>query len=564
MGMMESRKLESYLKLAIGLVLVVLLNLLAARFFYRFDLTEENRFTIKPATREMLRNLDDIVYVEVYLDGELNSGFKRLQRSIRETLEEFRVYSGNNIQYTFNDPSAAMSEQARGEFMRDLSNKGITPTRVIATSDGNRSEKLIFPGALISYGGEERGVMLLQGNQAGTAEEKLNQSIEGIEYALASTINELTTVQRLRIGMVRGHNELDSAEIISFERSASRMYDLEEIRLSSGVPANVSALVIAKPKTPFSENEKYHLDQYLMKGGKVLMLIDKLQASMDSASNEFNYAFPYELNLDDQLFKYGVRVNNDLVQDNSAAPYPIITGMMGDQPQIQLIEWPFFPIINRFGDHPVTRNLNAVLGRFVSTIDTVKAEGVQKTPLMLTSDYSRSVVAPVKVSIQDLRQNLTPDKLNKQNIPVAYLLEGTFNSLYANRFIPDGMDEETFVNKAVPGAKLLVVGDGDIIRNDVNPRTGEPLALGFDPINQQTYGNEDFLLNALNYMVEEGGLITARNKQIQIRPLDDVQIENETLKWQLLNLVLPVILIVLFGVLRHYWRKRKYTRFSNS
>ena len=294
------------------------------------------------------------------------------------------------------------------------------------------------------------------------------------------------------------------------------------------------------------------------------MLIDKLQASMDSASNEFNYAFPYELNLDDQLFNYGVRINNNLVQDQSASPYPIITGNMGGQPQIQLIEWPFFPILNRFGDHPATRNLNAVLGRFVSTIDTVKADGVKKTPMLFTSGYSRAVTAPVKVSIQDLRQNLTPDKLNQQNLPVAYLLEGTFPSLYANRFKPKGVDESNFMPLADDRAKILLIADGDMIRNDINPRSGAPQALGYDPITQQNFGNEDLLLNALNYLIEESGLITARNKEIAIRPLDEVKVAEESITWQMINLVLPVLAIILFGVIRHYWRKRKYTGFRSS
>ncbi len=561
---LESRKLESYLKLAIGLVAVVLLNVLSASWFHRFDLTEEKRYTIKPATREMLGALDDVVYVEVYLEGELNADFKRLQRSIQETLEEFRIYSGNKVQFTFNDPRAGRSQQAVDEFERYLSQRGITPTQVIATQDGNRTEKRIYPGAVISYGGMEEGVMLLRGNQAGTAREKLNQSIEGIEYALASAINELTSVERKRIGLVRGHDELDSLDIYAFEQSAGRMYDLEEVRLGAGMPENIAVLVIAKPTLSFSEIEKYYLDQYLMHGGKVMMLLDKLQANMDSANNEFNYAFPYELNLDDQLFNYGVRINNNLVQDQSAAPYPVITGTMGGQPQIQLIEWPFFPIINRFGDHPVTRNLNAVLGRFVSTMDTVKAAGVKKVPLLFTSDYSRAVTAPVKVSIQDLRRNLTPDMLNKQNLPVAFLLEGTFPSLYANRFKPRGVDETIFREKARKEAKLIVVADGDIIRNDINPRTGAPQPLGFDPFTQRTFGNEDFLLNALNFLVEEEGLITARNKQVAIRPLDEVQINQESLKWQLINLVLPVLVIILFGVVRHYWRKRKYTGYPTT
>ncbi|MEJ2004482.1 MAG: gliding motility-associated ABC transporter substrate-binding protein GldG [Cyclobacteriaceae bacterium] len=561
---LESRKLESFLKLGVGIALLVVINMLGSRYFHRFDLTSEGRYTIKPATRTMLENLDDVVYVEVYLDGELNSGFKRLQQAVRETLEEFRIYSGNNVQYVFNDPSAAMGENARAQFMQSLSQLGIQPTNIIEEKDGERNERLIFPGAIVSYGGAERGVMLLKGNQASSPDEKLNQSIEGVEYALASAIFELTNIEQQQVGMVRGHGELDSLESAGFEQAIRDHYALRDVHLASDDLSMLSALVIAKPEAQFTEVEKYRLDQYLMNGGKILMLIDKLQANMDSASNEFNYAFPFDLNIDDQLFRYGIRVNNTLIQDASSAKYPIVTGQMGGQPQIQLIQWPFFPLINRFADHPITNNLNAVKGRFMSTMDTVKAEGVIKTPLMFTSDYSRSINAPVKVSIQDLRQNLTPEKLNQRNLPVAYLLEGGFRSLYENRFKPGEVDESAFVARAEQGAKLLVIADGDIGRNDINPRTGMPQALGYDPFEETTFGNEDLLMNALHYMIDVKGLITARNKEIAIRPLDRVKISEERRFWQFVNLVLPVIVIVLFGIVRHYSREPPITHFPGS
>ncbi|MCA6073853.1 gliding motility-associated ABC transporter substrate-binding protein GldG [Fulvivirga sedimenti] len=561
---LESRKLESILKLAVGIAALVVLNLLASRYFHRFDLTSEGRYTIKPATRQMLENLDDVVYVEVFLDGELNAGFKRLQRSVRETLEEFRIYSGNNVQYTFKDPSAALGESARNQFMQSLSQLGIQPTNIIEEKDGQRNERLIFPGAIISYGGAERGVMLLRGNQASSPEEKLNESIESIEYSLASAIFELTNIEQKQVGIVKGHGELDSLESAGLELAVQKHYTLRDIRLGSDDLGALSAMIIAKPEQPFNEREKYALDQYLMSGGKVLMLIDKLQANMDSASNEFNYAFPFDLNIDDQLFRYGIRVNNTLIQDISSAKYPIVIGSMGDQPQIQLIQWPFYPLINRFADHPVTNNLNAVKGRFMSTIDTVKAEGLRKTPLMFTSDYSRSLSAPVKVSIQDLRENLSPDKLTQKNLPVAYLIEGEFRSLYENRYKPEGTDESSFIARSSDDAKLLVIGDGDIARNDINTRNGMPQVLGYDPFEQTTFGNEDLLMNALHFMIDEKGLITARNKEIEIRPLDKVKIANERTYWQIINLIVPVLILIIFGIVRSYWRKRKFTGFKTN
>lgn len=554
----KSKQLEDILKLLIGLVVVIIVNQLAGKFYQRFDLTEEGMYSIKPPTKEILRSLDDVVYVEVYLDGALNAGFKRLRNSIEETLEEFRVYGGSNIQYTFNDPTRAMSQNAKNEFMQSLIQKGIQPTNIIDNRNGQRVERLVFPGAVISYGGVEKGVMLLKGNQSLTAEQKLNQSIENIEYELASTINELSSVERKTVGLIQGHGTLSDIEIAGLTNGLREQYLVKSVSLNDKV--NVNALIIAKPTKRFSEKEKYHLDQYLMNGGNVFFLLDKLRANMDSAVNEHNYSFPVDLNLDDQLFKYGARINNDLIQDNSSGVYPIVVGNMGDQPQVRLMPWPFFPLINRFGDHPITKNLNAIVGRFVSTVDTVAVPGVKKTPLLFTSDYSRSVNAPVKVSIQDLRKNLTPDMLNEQNIPVAWLLEGSFPSLYKNRFKPEGVDAKDFVEVANGDASILVVGDGDIAKNDVNPKTGQPQELGFDPFLNETFANKEFIMNALAYMMDSDGLILARNKEVKIRPLDKVKVETESLKWQVINLVMPVVLLIIFGVVRYYLRKRKFTK----
>lgn len=558
---LESKRTEDILKLIIGFIFIIWVNILSSAFFERFDLTEEKRYTIKSATKDMLAGLEDRVYVEVYLEGELNASFERFQRSIRETLEEFRIYSNNKVQFTFIDPAAALTENARGEFMQDIMSKGIQPTRVIDEKDGSSETKLIFPGAMVSYGGAEQGVMLLAGNQAATAEEKINQSIEGVEYAIASAIYDLTSIERKSIGIVRGHDELTDIQIAGLTTELKSSYKLQEINLSNKVVA-MDALIIAQPKVAFTEQEKYNLDQYVMSGGKVLLFMDKLQANMDSASSEANYSFPYTLNLDDQLFKYGVRVNNDLIQDNSAARYPINVGTSEDQSEIKLIKWWFYPIINRFGDHVITRNLDAVVSKFASTMDTIKSVGVKKTPLLFTSDYSRSMTAPVNVSIQDLKKNLTPEMLNQANLPIAYLLEGTFSSLYKNRFKPENIEEADFNEESSDKAKLLVVSDGDLIRNDINPQTGNPQPLGFDPFAQTTYANQDFILNALNYMLDENGLITARSKEIKIRPLDKVKISEERAYWQVINLVLPILALLVYGGIRLFLRKRKYTGFK--
>ncbi|MFN8888087.1 MAG: gliding motility-associated ABC transporter substrate-binding protein GldG [Cyclobacteriaceae bacterium] len=556
-----SKKIGDLLLWANGLVLLVLINVLASTHFFRIDLTEEKRYTIKPQTKEMLANLDDEVFVEVFLEGDLNPGFKRFQKAIRETLDEFRIYSNNKIKYTFTDPNQAIGEKARNEFMSDLAAKGISPMNVIETKDGQRVEKFVFPGALVSYGGFETGVMMLKGSRAQGSQEVLNQSIENVEFELANAIYKMANTNRKKLGWVKGHGELDSLQMASFNAALLEQYDVFKTDLSKKKSFNhYDALIIAKPCAEFSEKEKYHLDQYLMRGGKALLLLDRLDASMDSASSENYFAFPYNLNLDDQLFKYGVRINSDLIQDRVSGKYPIVVGNAGNRPQMMQLDWPFFPLLNQYADHPITRNMDAIQSKFVSSIDTVKAVSVKKTPLVFSSAYSRKLTAPVKVSVNDLRRQLKEESFASGKIPVAYLLEGTFTSVYKNRFVPEGVDSAKFLEQSVP-TKIIVMADGDIARNDINPRENKPQQLGYDPFSRYTFANQDLLLNMVAYLTDENGLIKTRNKEVKIRPLDKEKIRNERTYWQLINLVLPLIVLVAMGLLLTYMRKARYARF---
>ncbi len=556
----QNKKIGDLLLLANTLLFVVILNILGSWYFVRIDLTEEKRYTIKQQTKDLLKNLDDVVYVEVYLEGELNPGFERFKKSIRETLEEFRIYSDDRIQYTFTDPNLAMGEKARNEFIAELNAKGIAPRNVIENKDGQRVEKLVFPGALVSYGGMETGVMLLKGNAMQGSQQVLNQAIEGVEYELANAIHKLTNMNRKKVGFITGHGELSGLAIASFENALSEQYDIGAVGLTSKEKlADYDALVLAKPTQSFSNRDKYNLDQYLMRGGRLLLLLDRLDAVMDSASSDNYFAFPYDLNLDDQLFKYGVRINQDLIQDRVSGRYPIVVSNAG-KPQIMQMEWPFFPLINQYADHPITRNLDASLVKFTSSIDTIKAVGIKKTPLLFSSSYSRKAVAPVKVGVNDLRNQLQSNDFNAGKIPVAYLLEGMFTSVFKNRFAPEGADASGFLSESA-ATKLIVIADGDIIRNDVNPRDGVVQPLGFDPFSQYTFANQDLLLNSIAYLMEEDGLIKARNKEIKIRPLDKEKIKEERLFWQVMNLLVPLLLVVAFGWSRSYWRKLKYSKF---
>ncbi len=559
MKLLDSKGLTQVLKIAIIISLAIMVNNIASLYYIRLDLTEENRYSISDATKKMLENLEEDIYIEAYLEGELPSAFKRMRSSLEETLSEFSRYSKGKIQYQFINPDQAASAKSRNQFMMQLAQKGIQPTDVFLTEEGKKIQKRIVPGVVISYGNTEKGVQLFKGNKAALPEQRLNQSIEGIEYELAKAIQDIIALDLPTIGVLRGHNEVDSADFISLRRALAKSYIVKPINITQvkELP-NFDAIILAKPTTKFSPADKFKIDQYLIKGGSGLFLIDKVAVNMDSA-NVGTFSFPYELDLDDLLFTYGVRINNDLIQDFISGTYPIVVGNEGNQPKIQLLQWPYYPVVNEYAKHPTVRNLDATLTRFTSSIDTVKAHGITKTLLFSSSTYARKLMSPTLVDINLMQQELNPDKFTTPNIPMAYLLEGEFKSYFKNKFLPEGFANDNF--KPSGQSKLIVISDGDLVKNELDPKTGQPLPLGYDPFTNQTFANQDLIINLINYLTNEEGLITARSKQVVIRPLDKVKLRNGKLKWQIINLVIPVALIILFGVFHYWYRKRKFTRY---
>ncbi len=554
----SGKMLESLLKFGIGFMVIMLVNLLVSNYILRVDLTEEKRFTISEATKSMLRDLDDVIYIEVFLEGELPAGMRRLKTAIRERLDEFRVFSRHKIQFQFIDPSQAISDKARQEFHSNLANRGLQPIRLFDNEGGKNVAKIIFPGAIITYHEQEKPVMLLRGKGGQSA---INQSIEGLEYELASAIRTLTSREKKKIGLIKGHGESDSLSLAGLTNVLAESYNVFNVNLPErNRLEGYDAVIIAKPRKPFSEADKFKLDQYIMSGGKALFFLDQLYVNEDSALSHGTFALPVDVNLDDQLFKYGARVNRDLVLDLSSGVMPVIVNMIGDKPEIQNFKWHYYPIINQFGKHPIVKNSDAIYGKFINTIDTVKAAGIVKTPLLFSSRYSKKVSAPARVALEDIVKLGQKDFEQREPFPVAYLLEGSFNSLYRNRFIPKGLGEQDLIEKSVP-TKILVVGDGDLIENEFSMKTRQPVELGFSEFMKQKFANEDFIKNSLQYMLDDHGLITARNKEIKIRPLNEVKVSEERLFWQVLNMGLPIVLIIIYGMVRYYWRKRRFTRF---
>jgi gliding-associated putative ABC transporter substrate-binding component GldG len=557
---MQNRRWEDILSFSALALLLVWFNLLSSEWRYRLDLTEEKRYTLSEATQHLLGSLDEVVYVEVYLEGELNPGFRRLQEAIRETLEEFRIHAGARLQYRFIDPEAVTTPQNRQAFYEQLVAKGIPATNVFDRDEGKRTEKLIFPGALVSYRNRETGVLLLKGNTSSSAQEQLNQSVEGVEYHLASAIQKLASREKKSIAFIEGQDELHPEETADMTAALSEYYYVDRVSLNEAPLDRYAALIVAQPKKRFTEEEKYRLDQYIMGGGKALFLLDKIQLTLDSIGQGGTYAFAYDLNLEEILFKYGVRLNSDLIQDRQQPGIiELYMGQFGDRAQIQPYPWPYYMYLNRFGEHPVVRNLDLILTRFASTNDTVAAPGIRKTPLMFTSQYTRVRPMPNLVELNEIRQEMDYSFFDQSFLPVAYLLEGEFSSLYALRFPPPGINP-TDVKKSSPSTKIIVVSDGDVFRQEIDPRSGERLPLTYDRFRKQDLSNKDFILNALSYLTDENGLILSRKKQVTLRLLDRKRLDEERQWWQTVNLGLPVLLTLGLGLGLRALRKRKFAK----
>ncbi len=549
----------------LGLVALLVFNIAAANAYLRIDLTADKRFTLKPATGELLSKLDKPLSIEILLAGDLPSQYLRLQKSLVQTLKEFENKSGSRLNYFFTDFNDAASDQERQENFDYLVNRlRLSPTQAFFSDNGNQVRRFVFPYVILSYDNQAAAILLSDGMKVGlTPDEAINASIENLEFSLAVGIQRLAKLERKKIGLVRGHQELDSVRIAGFNAEMVQYFDLEYLELSQvDKVEGFDALIVSKPMTEYSKADKFKLDQYIMHGGKAIFLIDALSADMARAAGNGTVGLPIETGLDDLLFRYGVRLNKDYIQDiQNFGRYPVV---VDDDDNIINLAWPFYASVNQFTDHPVTKNLDAVYLRTFGTIDTVKAIGVKKTPLMFTSPSTRVSVAPARVAFEDYANQPDPSFFTHGQEAVAYLLEGSFTSLFKNRVL-SASEQSGFKGQSDEG-KIIVVSDGDLIRNELDLRNGSPMELGFNPFREEgekaRYANKDFLFNALAYLTDENGLITARGKAVEIRPLNRIKVNEEKVYWQVLNLVGPLLVIVVFGFVRSLLRKRKYSRFG--
>ena len=561
---MASRNLkkQSLIQLILAVLILVFVNIVAGSLFTRFDFTAEKRYSLSTSSKEIAGNLKDVILFKIYLDGDLPPGFKRLRNSTRELLDEYRVYSGDNIQYEFIDPSANPDEKEKINLYKQLSEKGLSPTNLEEREKSGRSQKLVFPGAVVTYKSRTVALQLLKSKIGAEPEVMLNNSIEGLEYEITSTIRRLTNDIAQGIAFLQGQDELTTKQITDAANGLNEFYRVDTVTIDGRLDAlkHFKALIIAKPRLAFTEKDKFVIDQFIMHGGRVLWLIDRMEMDMDSlVETSTNIAVANDLNLDDMLFHYGVRVNPNLVLDLQSAPIPIITGMVGNQPKQDLFPWYYFPLINPTAKHPIVNNLNAIKGEFMSSLDTVEASGVKKTILLSTSKYTKIQFPPARVSLNMLREQ--PDQLqyNKLYVPVAVLLEGTFQSNFLNR-IPANIAEskEIGFKSSSDTTKMIVIADGDVIASHVSKK-GTIYPLGYDRYTQQTYGNRNFILNCVDYLCDDSGILELRGKEFKLRLLDTSKTENSPfLGW--LNVLLPVFLVFVYGLMRMWNRKRKYGR----
>jgi gliding-associated putative ABC transporter substrate-binding component GldG len=542
--------------------ILIVLGLLASEINLRIDLTAEKRYTLSEQTRKILRDLDSDIYIQVFLDGDLRVEFSRLRRELTAKLDEFRLASGKKVDYQYINPSGADDPEERYRYQMSLINKGLVPVTIMAEDkEGAQSEKIIFPGLIVNYNGIEMPVNFLRNNPAIPAEQNLIHSIEGLEYELISSIATITSDTIHRIAFIEGHNELSEVEVADITLELAKFFTIDRGTIN-GVPGILdpySAIIIAKPESPFPEEDKLVIDQYVMNGGKVMWLVDEVAVNADSLAAGGSMAFYRPLEIEDQLFKYGVRINPVLIQDLDCQIIPVISSIEGAQQQTIHIDWLYNPLLYPSLRSPVTRAINKVRGEFVSYIDTVgNSNQLSRKVLLATSSGSRYVSPPRLISVSDFRERPSDELFNMSYLPVAVSLEGVFPSLFANRI--NSYNGRPLVKNSVEN-KMIVIADGDIIRNGVR-REGRhlvPLALGQDRSTQQIYGNKDFLVNALNYLVDDKGIMDLRSRELKLRLLDRDKTGKGKIFWQLINSMGPVILVVLSAVIYTLYRKKRYS-----
>ena len=546
--------------------LMLILSIVSETNFFRIDLTSEKRYTLSEQTCQILKNVRYPLEAEILLAGDLPPGFVKLQEAVFEKLRDMKVYCNQPFNIHATDPYEVDNKKKYLEYLQTI---GISPVNLRINTDRGVTNKTVFPTLILRAGGNELAINLLKNDPFLRDEENLIRSIELLEYEFARGIKLLFQEKRENIGFLTGHDELEEVQVRDISNTLSESFNIQRITVEElrAVPDSFKSLVIANPVKPFKEREKYAIDQYLMKGGRILWLIDPVSVSLDSLSGGMStVAFPRDLNLGDQLFHYGVRINSDLIQDVECQQIKVNTALVGQPPKYSMAPWYFSPLLAPVQNHPIGRNVNRVLSEFVSSIDLVGESKTTKSTIILTSSpYARSNQTPMIVNLGMIDAPPARNLFNKQNIPTGVLIEGSFTSLFKNRMIRElGIAPGATVIPESKQTKMIFISDGALIANKVSNTKGKfiPLPLGYDKNSNITFGNKEFLINAVHYLCDDSGLMELRSRSMQMRLLDKVKLREQKLFVQLINVLLPVLIILLGGVSFLFMRRRKNARYN--
>ncbi|WP_233164668.1 gliding motility-associated ABC transporter substrate-binding protein GldG [Pedobacter sp. ASV28] len=549
----------------IYLSVLVLLNVIAQYVYVRIDFTKEKRFTLTQKTKALLQHNQHEIVVTVFLDGEMPSAFKRLRNATKDLLADYKAYSKANIKVLFVDPITGLTLSEQDTVINQLYEMGIKPTNINIKSDAGFTEKLVFPMALIESNGRQMPVKLLQnlGGEASNYDQNINNSIKNLEYIFTSSIKKVISGYNPRIGFTEGNGEPTNPYLYDAISSLSDSYVVGRVNLDSITREGLDSLkmmLIVKPLKAFTEVQKYKLNYFVLKGGKLVWSIDQVRMDLDSLRSGRSFmALNNNLNLDDMLFEYGARINYNLIADVNCAEIPVATqgGPKGD---IQMAPWLYYPILLPDTSNSVVKNIDHIRSEFASTVDTVGARNIQKHVILTTSPYNKVYNAPKMFNLRMIEEQPTPKEFTGGPKAAGVLLEGSFKSVFLNRPVPEGIVEKYDVPDQGKPTKMIVLGDGDIFKNQVSATDGSPFSLGFDRYTQQNYGNKALLLNIADYFTNEDNLIALRNKEITVRLLDKTLVRTEKTKWQLINTVMPILLLICFAIFQHYYRKYKYAK----
>ena len=560
---MTKIKNNPYFIALVAALLLLTINWLSSMVYKRFDLTQDQRYTLSDAALQTLDNVDSPLVIDVFLEGDFPSEFRRLRDETRQVIEEFSVYN-KNIVVNFINPLE--DESARDKNIQQLSQRGLQPFQISIQENGKATQELIVPWALASYNQQTVTIPLIKNKIGATDQDLVNASIQNLEFAFADAFKKLVTPKTKKIAILRGNGQLKDVYVADFLKTLGEHYFLAPFTLDS-IAANpqktlkelfsYDLIISAKPSEPFSEEEKYALDQFTMNGGKSLWLTESILMDKDSLLNNNGRAVAImkDLNLNDFFFKYGVRINPVIVNDLYSAPITLAIGE-GNNTQFQPLQWPYSPLASSNPNHPITTNLDPVKFDFTSQIDTLKND-VTKTILLRSSQLSKLDGVPKDINLEVVTQEPNPETYTKPYQTLAVLLEGEFTSVYKNRVKPFKSSEDKTESRPT---KMIVIADGDVIKNEVV--RNQPQELGFEFLTKRKFGNKEFLLNAVNYLLNDDGLINIRTKSIKMAFLDSKKIEAEKTKWQFLNIALPLILLGIFGLVFNYFRSKRYGKKS--